>query len=81
MAFFVQKIKKMQDKALRFVCIDFNSTFEDTLIKVNIPILKIKRMRAMAIEILISHDMSPAVLIDLIVKKTSGILFYSIFYQ
>ena len=62
-----KKLEKIQERALRFVYDDFESTYEDLLDKSNIPSLHIKRLRTMAVEAFrILNDMSPSVLSDLV---------------
>ena len=57
-------LEKNQERALRFVYDDFESTFED---EDNIPSLHIKRLRRMSVETFrILNDMSPSVLSDLV---------------
>ena len=43
-----KKLEKIQERALRFVYDDFNSTYEELLNKANIPSLNIRRIRTMA---------------------------------
>ena len=63
----LQKLEKIQERALRFVYDDFNSGFEEFLIKANIPFLHIRRLRTMAIEThKILNNMSTPVLSDLV---------------
>ena len=62
-----KKLEKIQERALRFVYDDFNSGYEELLIKANIPSLHIRRLRTMAIETFkILNKMSPPVLSDLL---------------
>ena len=59
--------KKNQERALRFVYDDFNSTYVDLLAKAVIPSLHIRRLKTMAIETFkILNNISPPVLYDLI---------------
>ena len=61
-----KKFEKIQEKAPRFVYDDFNSGYEELLIKANILSLHIRRLRTMAIEIYkILNKMSAPVLSDL----------------
>ena len=45
-----KKLEKIQERTLRFVYDDFKSTYEELLNKANIPFLRIKRIRTMAVE-------------------------------
>ena len=65
-----KKIEKIQERALRYVYYDYNSSYEDLLIKAKMPSLHIRRVRAMALETFkILHDQAPPVLSDLICKQ------------
>ena len=65
-----KKIEKIQERALRFVYYDYNSSYEELLVKAKIPSLHVRRTRAMALETFkILHDMAPPVLSDLIHKQ------------
>jgi hypothetical protein len=44
------KIEKIQERALRFIYNDSNSTYENLLIVSKLPTLKVRRLRTMAIE-------------------------------
>jgi hypothetical protein len=44
------KIEKIQERALRFIYSDYNSTYENLLIVSKLPTLKVRRLRTMAIE-------------------------------
>ena len=58
-----KKLEKIQERARRFVYDDFNSGYEELLIKANIPSLHIRRLRTIAIETFkILNKMSPPVL-------------------
>ena len=58
-----KKLEKIQERAQRFVYIDFNSGYEELLIKANIPSLHIRRLRTLAFETFkILNKMSPPVL-------------------
>ena len=60
-----KRSEKIQERALRFVYDDFNSGYEELLIKANIPSLHISRLRTMAMETFkILNKMSPPVLSD-----------------
>ena len=59
------KIEKNQERALRFIYNDYNSTYENLLIVSTLPTLKVRRLRTMAIEIYkILHQESPSYLHD-----------------
>jgi hypothetical protein len=61
------KIEKIQERALRFIYNDYNSTYENLLIVSKLPTLKVRRLRTMAIEgYKILHKKSPPYLHDLI---------------
>ena len=62
-----RKIGKIQERSLRFVYDDFNSTDVDLLAKANIQSLHIRRLKTMTNETFkILNNMSPPVLSDLI---------------
>lgn len=62
-----KKLEKIQERAPRFVYDDFNSGYDELLIKANIPSLYIRRLRTMAIETCkILNMLSPPVLYDLV---------------
>jgi hypothetical protein len=42
--------EKVQERALRFVYEDYNSSYEEILQKAKVPSLQIRRMRTMALE-------------------------------
>ena len=46
-----EKMKKNQERALRFIYEDYSSSYEDLLNKSRLPTLKIRRLRTMAIEV------------------------------
>jgi hypothetical protein len=57
------KIEKIQERALRFIYNDYNSTYENLLIVSKLPTLKVRRLRTMAIEVYkILHQESPSYL-------------------
>ena len=57
------KIEKIQERALRFIYNDYNSTYDNLLIVSKLPTLKVRRLRTMAIEIYkILHQESPSYL-------------------
>ena len=45
------KIEKIQERALRFIYNDYNSTYENLLMVSKLPTLKVRRLRTMAIEV------------------------------
>jgi hypothetical protein len=45
-----KKLEKVQERALRFVYEDYNSSYEELLLKAKVPSLQIRRMRNMALE-------------------------------
>ena len=52
-----QKMEKVQERALRFIYEDYDSTYDQLLLKAKTPSLEIKRLRSMAIECYkIIHD-------------------------
>ena len=65
-----QKIEKNQERALRFIYNDYNSSYESLLIKSKPPSLKVRRMMAIALESFkILNDLSPAYLNELLTFK------------
>ena len=61
------KMEKIQERALRFIYEDYDSSYEDLLQKSKLPSLKIRRIRTIAIETFkIIHRKSPQYLHDLI---------------
>ena len=64
------KIEKIQERALRFVYDDFNSSYTELLTKANLPTLETRRIRTMAIETFkILNGLAPPVLSDLLIKR------------
>ena len=62
-----RKLEKIQERALRFVYRDFVSTYDELLLKANIPSLHIRRLKTMSIETLkILNEMAPPVLTNLV---------------
>jgi len=45
------KIEKIQERALRSIDEDHNSSYKDLLVKSKLPSLKIRRLRTMVIEV------------------------------
>ena len=65
--FLLQNIVK--ERALRFVCDDYNSSFMELLTKANLPTMETHRMRTMALETFkILNGLALPVLSDLLVK-------------
>jgi predicted phosphoadenosine phosphosulfate sulfurtransferase len=65
-----KKIEKIQERALRFVYCNYDSIYEDLLVKAKIPSHHVRRTRAMALETFkILHDLAPPVLSDLINRQ------------
>ena len=61
-----KKSKKIQERALRFIYNDYDSTYENLLIKSWLPSLKIRRMRNIALETFkILYAQNPSYLHDL----------------
>jgi hypothetical protein len=64
------KLEKIQERALRFIYEDYESTYDELLEKAKVPSLKVRRMRTMAIECFkILNKLSPSCLHDLVVFK------------
>ena len=62
-----RKLEKIQERALRFVYEDFDSSYEELLDKAKIPTLHVRRLRTMALETFkILNNMSPPVLSNLV---------------
>ena len=45
-------MEKIPERALKFICNDHNSTYEELLIKSKMPSLKVRRIRSIAVETL-----------------------------
>jgi len=72
------KMEKIQERALRFIYEDYDSSYEDLLQKSKLPSLKIRRIRTIAIETFkIIHRKSPQYLHDLIDIKARSYNFRS----
>ena len=68
-----RKLEKIQERALRFVYNDFNSTYEEVLSKANIPSLHVRRLRTMAIETFkILNEIAPPVISNLVRLRDSS---------
>ena len=67
-----KKLEKVQERALRFVYEDYDSTYEDLLQKARVPSLQIRRIRTMAIETFkIVNKIAPVCLQNLVNVKSS----------
>ena len=65
-----KKIEKIQEKALRFIYRDYDSSYESFLMKSQLPSLKVRRMRAIALEAFkILNNLSPVYLNDRLTFK------------
>ena len=68
----VNKMEKIQERALRFICDDFESPLQDLLQKNGVLPLRISRMKLMAREVFkIVNNIAPSYLHDLISLKPS----------
>ena len=66
------KMEKIQERALRFIFDDQNSSYDELLHKANLPSLEIRRLRTMSIECFkIIHDLSPPCLSNLVSRRES----------
>jgi hypothetical protein len=67
-----KKLEKVQERTLRFVYEDYNSSYEELLQKAKMTSLQIRRMRTMALEIYkIINKLAPLCLHDLVHMKNS----------
>jgi len=74
-----KKMEKIQERALKFIYEDQNSTYEELLEKSKLPSLKVRRIRTIAIETSkIINKQSPLYLHDLVQIKQNK---YSFRYQ
>ena len=74
-----KKIEKIQERALRFNYSDYSSSYESLLIKSQLPSLRVRRMRTIALESFkILNKLSPAYLNDLLTVKNHS---YNFRYQ
>ena len=74
-----RKIEKIQERALRFIYDDYSSNYNQLLVKSNLPSLKTRRMRTMALEVFkIVNKQSPLFLQDLVQLRNSN---YNFRYQ
>ena len=60
-----KKIEKIQERALRFIYRDYDSSYESLLLKSQLPSLKVRRLRAIALEAVKILNNSPVYLNDL----------------
>ena len=73
------KVERIQERALRFIYDDHSSSYEDLLSKSNLPSLKLRRIRFIALETFkILHKESPTFLHDLVSYKNNS---YNFRYQ
>jgi hypothetical protein len=73
-----KKLEKVQERALRFVYKDYNSSYEELLHKAKVPSLQIRWIRTMALETFkIVNKIAPVCLQNLVSVKNSK---YSIRY-
>ena len=71
-----KKIEKVQERALRFVYEDYNSSYDNLLKKAKVPSLQIRRMRTMALETFkIMNKLSPSCLHSLVHLRNSKYYF------
>ena len=71
-----KKMEKIQERALRFIYEDYESSYDILLCKSGLPSLKIRRLRIMAIEVFkILYKQSPVYLHDIIKFKNSNYSF------
>ena len=65
-----KKIEKIQERALRFIYSDYCTSYESLLIKSQLPSLKVRRLRTIALESFkILNNLAPAYLNDLLTKS------------
>ena len=65
-----KKIEKIQERALRFIYQDYNSSYDTLLDKSKLPSLKVRRLRAIALEaIKILNNQTPVYLNDILTYK------------
>ena len=79
-----KKIEKVQERALRFVYEDYNSSYDNLLLKAKVPSLQFHRMRTMALETFkIMNKQSPSCLqfsITLCIDKIQNIILDTTIY-
>ena len=67
-----KKLEKVQFRALKFVYSDYYSTYEQLLLRANLPTLALGRIRKLAIEVYrIMKGMSPAYLLQTFNKQSA----------
>ena len=65
-----KKIEKIQERALRFIYRDYDSSYESLLLKSQLPFVKVRRLRAIALEAFkILNNLSSVYLNDLLTFK------------
>ena len=65
-----KKIEKIPERALRFIYRDYDSSYESLLLKSQLPSLKVRRLREIALEAFkILNNLSPVYLNDLLTFK------------
>ena len=65
-----KKIEKIQERALRFIYQDYNSSYDTLLDKSKLPSLKVRRLRAIALEAFkILNNQPPVYLNDILTYK------------
>ena len=71
-----KKIEKFQERALRFIYQDYNSSYDTLLGKSKLPSLKVRRLRAIALEAFkILNNQTPVYLSDILHINPIFILF------
>ena len=71
-----KKLEKIQERALRFIYNDSDSSYENLLEKSQLPSLRLRRLRSMAIEVFkIINKQTPVYLHDLVTIKKSSYSF------
>ena len=71
-----KKLEKIQERALRFIYNDSDSPYENLLEKSQLPSLRLRRLRSMAIEVFkIINKQTPVYLHDLVTIKKSSYSF------
>ena len=66
-----KKIEKIQERALRFIYQDYNSSYDTLLDKSKLPSLKVRRLRAIALEAFkILNNQTPVCLSDILTYKS-----------
>ena len=71
-----KKLDKIQERALRFIYNDSDSSYENLLEKSQLPSLRLRRLRSMAIEVFkIINKQTPVYLHDLVTIKKSSYSF------